>query len=235
MNETSELVSVCLSDRSGRIVERIAATSEHPFFTSKGQVKAGDLGIGTEILTRAGPPLIVAGVEKISLDEPVPVFNFEVDDPADKGEGGSKHSYFVGHDSGGLWVHNGGCIDVNLPVPPNRRAYITYAIKNAGEVVYIGRATSKDKGATPMDAWRYRLKGGHDHFHPELGDEVEIIDVQESKATSQAAEWIWWQFYGGSRDPGTNLLRNVDPPFSDRLDLWRKNKPKIIRYLKEKR
>ncbi|MDX1931075.1 MAG: Hint domain-containing protein [Capsulimonadales bacterium] len=99
------MVAVGLSDRSGRIVERIAATPEHPFFTTRGQVKAGDLGIGTEILTRAGPPLVVAKVERVTRPEGVAVYNFEVEGDAKAGE--KAHSYFVGQASGGAWVHNG--------------------------------------------------------------------------------------------------------------------------------
>ncbi|MDX1931068.1 MAG: choice-of-anchor A family protein [Capsulimonadales bacterium] len=145
VNETSELVSVCLSDRSGRIVERIAATSEHPFFTSKGQVKAGDLGIGTEILTRAGPPLIVAKVERVTRPEGVAVYNFEVEGDAKAGE--KAHSYFVGQASG-VWVHNG-CTGKNYTGPgmsaARRQALPTtpgiYFVRNdATGQKYIGQA-----------------------------------------------------------------------------------------------
>jgi RHS repeat-associated protein len=74
--------------------EKIETTAEHPFYVQgKGFVKAGELGIGTSIVTRAGPaPQVLA---KESKDEVVPVFNFEVE---------GFHTYFVG--TAQVWVHN---------------------------------------------------------------------------------------------------------------------------------
>lgn len=74
--------------------ERIETTEEHPFYVEgRGFVNAGELGIGTSIVTRAGPNLKVAKAEKKA--QTAKVYNFEVAD---------FHTYFVG--SSGVWVHN---------------------------------------------------------------------------------------------------------------------------------
>ena len=65
--------------------ERIETTKEHPFFVeSRGFAKAGELGIGTSIVTRAGPSLRVTSTE---VGKAQTVYNFEVED---------FHTYFVG-------------------------------------------------------------------------------------------------------------------------------------------
>jgi hypothetical protein len=57
----------------------------------------GSLGIGTEILTRAGPQLVVKSIVRKYYADGVKVYNFTVD---------GKHTYFVGDSLGGAWVHN---------------------------------------------------------------------------------------------------------------------------------
>ena len=109
VRHTDELVKLSFAvagDVSRKIVETLRATPEHPFMTSRGWVVAGSLGIGTQILTRAGPPLVVVGIErqtnnKSNKVDSFTVYNFTVD---------SDHSYFVGTALGGAWVHND-CIE----------------------------------------------------------------------------------------------------------------------------
>jgi hypothetical protein len=60
-------------------------------------VSAGNLGIGTEIVTRAGPNLVVQAVEKVTKPQGVAVYNLEVE---------KDQTYFVGNANGGAWVHN---------------------------------------------------------------------------------------------------------------------------------
>jgi hypothetical protein len=74
--------------------------------TSKGWVGMGSLGIGTEILTRAGPRLVVKSVVRKYYAGGVKVYNFTVD---------GKHTYFVGDALGGAWVHNAPCPDDIIP------------------------------------------------------------------------------------------------------------------------
>jgi hypothetical protein len=78
--------------------------------TGQGWVEAGDLGIGTSIVTRAGPSLTVKNVswqrdntEGKTGDtgaKPFTVYNLTVADD---------HTYFAGDLDGGLWAHNAGC------------------------------------------------------------------------------------------------------------------------------
>ena len=73
--------------------ETIETTSEHPFYVvGRGFVKAGELGIGTSIVTRAGPPVQFVSAKPGKAQT---VYNFEVKD---------FHSYFVSESA--LWVHN---------------------------------------------------------------------------------------------------------------------------------
>jgi hypothetical protein len=74
--------------------EVIECTPEHPFYVEGvGFTPAGRLGIGTSIVTRAGPAVQVTKVER--HDASATVYNFTVE---------GSHTYFVGQT--GLWVHN---------------------------------------------------------------------------------------------------------------------------------
>ena len=89
-------------------------TPEHPLFVSgQGWVEAGSLGIGTSIVSRAGPALTVQSVTwqretagnaegkpdaDTKLDsKPYTVYNLTVEDD---------HTYFVGSLGGGTWVQS---------------------------------------------------------------------------------------------------------------------------------
>src|SRR5581483_8646764 len=91
---TVELADV----QSGHVVERLTGTPEHLVFSAdRGLVPLGQLGIGSQIVTRAGPPLVVKSVSRQNHPEGVSVYNLEVEDD---------HTYFVGKANGGVWVHN---------------------------------------------------------------------------------------------------------------------------------
>ena len=82
--------------------EKIETTKEHPFYVQgKGFTPAGELGIGTSIVTRAGPSVTLVSATPGKAQT---VYNFEVEE---------FHSYFVGSSDGGLWVHNK-CPDIAL-------------------------------------------------------------------------------------------------------------------------
>lgn len=79
-------------------MEEITATLEHPFYeVGKGFVEAADLGIGSQVVTRAGPPLVVKNITLKSRREGYTVYNLVVE---------GDHTYFVGNAYGGVWVHN---------------------------------------------------------------------------------------------------------------------------------
>ncbi len=79
--------------------EIIRCTDTHPFqIKGKGWVNAGDLQAGDIVYTKDWNTATVKAVTHLEFDEPVEVFNFEVEDC---------HTYFVGD---GLWlVHNANC------------------------------------------------------------------------------------------------------------------------------
>ena len=74
----------------------IDTTANHPFYViGKGWVAAGDLAVGDEVYNLDGTTSVILGYEIEKLDEPVLVYNLEVED---------FHSYFVGNVP--ILVHN---------------------------------------------------------------------------------------------------------------------------------
>lgn len=97
----TDVVTVEFADKvTSKAVEVLTGTLEHPFMTPNGWIGMGSLGIGTEILTRAGPRLMVRSTIRQHFENGVKVYNFTVD---------GKHTYFVGNLLGGYWVHNADC------------------------------------------------------------------------------------------------------------------------------
>lgn len=94
-----ETLTAQLADAAtGKVVDSLTATPEHPFFVpGRGAIPLGQLGIGTQVVARAGPPLVIASLVKREYPQGVPVYNFEVQ---------GNHTYFVGVANGGTWVHN---------------------------------------------------------------------------------------------------------------------------------
>ncbi len=59
----------------------IDTTADHPFYViGKGWVAAGDLAVGDKVYNLDGTTSIIPGSEIAVLDEPVLVYNPEVDD-----------------------------------------------------------------------------------------------------------------------------------------------------------
>ena len=96
------LTLTLLDPRTGLVSERLVCTPGHPFYVDgKGFVLAGQLGIGTSIVTRAGPCLTLSSVnwqrDGAGAAQGARVYNFTVE---------GDHTYFVGNTGGGTWVHN---------------------------------------------------------------------------------------------------------------------------------
>ena len=90
VNQTSELIHVRIEG------ETVTATPEHPFYSPvKGWTAAVDLRPGDILVTVNGRYAIVETVEHEHLDDPIPVFNFEVED---------FHTYYVSQLQ--ILVHN---------------------------------------------------------------------------------------------------------------------------------
>ncbi len=76
--------------------ETISATPSHPFYVNQfGWTRATDLRAGDVLVLSNGEYVVVEFVQHEILEEPVKVYNFEVED---------FHTYFVGESS--VWVHN---------------------------------------------------------------------------------------------------------------------------------
>ena len=79
-------------------MDTITATPEHPFFVlGRGAIPLGQLGIGTQIVTRAGPPLVIHSLKSNAHPAGLPVYNLHVE---------GDQTYFVGVANGGVWFHN---------------------------------------------------------------------------------------------------------------------------------
>ena len=105
------IVDVTLHDARTGKAETLTCTPEHPLYVQgQGWVEAGSVGIGTSIVSRAGPALQVTDLtwQKNKAEELVAgsagssfggytVYNLTVD---------SDHTFFVGSADGGTWVHN---------------------------------------------------------------------------------------------------------------------------------
>ena len=78
--------------------EEIVTTIDHPFYVkNQGFIKAGELIVGDELLDVNGNVLLVENFDVELTEEPVKVYNFEVED---------FHTYHVGRL--GVLVHNAG-------------------------------------------------------------------------------------------------------------------------------
>ena len=93
INEINELIHVAVNG------EEIHTTPGHPFYVvSKGWIGAEELEIGDQLVVYEGKLVVVERVKYESLNKPVTVYNFEVED---------FHTYYVGENS--ILVHNKGC------------------------------------------------------------------------------------------------------------------------------
>ena len=89
-NTTDELIHVFVD------CDEIITTPEHPFYVPfKGWVSATELRAGDILVTQSGKYVIIGKVEHETLELPVVVYNFEVED---------FHTYYVGGSS--VLVHN---------------------------------------------------------------------------------------------------------------------------------
>lgn len=94
INESNELVHICVNG------EEIVTTLNHPFYVkNKGWIPAASLVCGTVLLLVSGKCIEVETINFEPVEEPVKVYNFEVED---------FHTYYVG--TMGVLVHND-CVD----------------------------------------------------------------------------------------------------------------------------
>ena len=90
VNETEELVHVFIND------EEIVTTPSHPFYRpNHGWTDAIDLRAGDKLVTVNGEYVVVEMVQHEILEEPIKVYNFQVED---------YHTYYVSDED--VLVHN---------------------------------------------------------------------------------------------------------------------------------
>jgi len=83
--------------------EEIVTTDNHPFYVQgRGFIEAGNLLVGDKLVSVNGEDLIVEDYHIELTEEPVSVYNFQVED---------FHTYFVGDCA--VWVHNKNCSPEN--------------------------------------------------------------------------------------------------------------------------
>lgn len=80
--------------------EEIITTDNHPFYVQgRGFIDAGNLLIGDRLISVNGDDLLIEDYYTELTEEPVSVYNFQVED---------FHTYFVGDCA--VWVHNAECV-----------------------------------------------------------------------------------------------------------------------------
>lgn len=118
-----QIVKLVLADsKTGKIVQILRGTPEHPFFTPSGTVGMGALKPQMQVITRRGPPLVVKTVTWEAYPKGIAVYNLKVE---------GDHTYFVGKAQDGAWVHNT-CPQANKAVGDAFRDEIADLMETAG-------------------------------------------------------------------------------------------------------
>ena len=125
----------------------INTTTNHPFYViDKGWVAAGDLIVGDEVYLIDGSTAFIKEFELEKLDEPIKVYNLEVDD---------YHTYFVGNMS--ILVHNKYDIEDPLSYNKNEKGVTIRSLypKDHGHPVHLhvyggGRPTKIGPNGKPV-------------------------------------------------------------------------------------
>ena len=90
--------------------EEILTTVDHPFYVqNRGFINAGNLLVGDTLISVNGKDLVIEKFFIEETEEPVDVYNFQVED---------YHTYFVGECA--VWVHNANYNDPNPKINDKR-------------------------------------------------------------------------------------------------------------------
>ena len=90
--------------------EEIVTTDNHPFYVQgRGFIEAGNLLMGDKLISVNSEDLIIEDYHIELTEEPVSVYNFQVED---------FHTYFVGDCC--VWVHNAECVGANGTQTPSK-------------------------------------------------------------------------------------------------------------------
>ena len=106
--------------------EEIITTDNHPFYVQgRGFIDAGSLLVGDRLVSVNGDDLTIEDYHIELTDEPVSVYNFQVED---------FHTYFVGDCA--VWVHNKDCM------PSDK--YLTKTDEKTGDKYYTRKIDGED-------------------------------------------------------------------------------------------
>ena len=202
VRETKELIHLT-TDKG-----KIDTTSNHPFYVvGKGWVAAGDLEVGDQIYALDGSTATVLIWEYEELEEPLTVYNFEVED---------YHSYFVG--GFGVLVHNSydaageagkGGSNSNTG-GESSKSYQTYTKKNpvTGEV-YSGRTSG-----TGSPAENVRRRDAKHHMNEKGFLPAQLDQTSTNYNAIRGREQMLIEANGGAQSVGGtsgNAINGIGP------------------------
>jgi hypothetical protein len=195
------IVDVTLHDARTGKAETLTCTPEHPLYVQgQGFVEAGSLGIGTSIVSRAGPALQVTDLtwEKNKAQELASagglggytVYNLTVD---------GDHTFFVGTANGGTWVHNK-CAGFHHFVPRALGSKVPYG---SNLLTYLNAADHTAVHAALSDFLRDEktldASGATVNMLPGPGNSGAVIQGNFSTLQRQAALGAFYQKYQGGK------------------------------------
>ena len=184
--------------------EEIVTTDNHPFYVQgRGFINAGNLLVGDKLISVNGEDLFVEKHRVEEFDEPVDVYNFQVED---------YHTYFVGESA--VWVHNN---NKACPVPEPRKSEkhktadgepLTYKSNSKHTPGQDGNCS--DAGIEPRNSFELfedsiasTEKTGHRYAY-----EKETDTIHRFFSNAEETEWHWC----GSENQGKNSLNITKIP-----------------------
>ena len=153
VNETDELVYVYVNN------EEIVTTPEHPFYVSNyGWVGAINLRAGDGLVLVNGEYAVIERVQHEILENPIKVYNFEVED---------FHTYYVGNT--GVLVHNScGALLKGKPSVPKGSTLLRVDIRNVKSQEFKDFIRLQGKTFRSSE-WKYKMET----WITESGKEIE--------------------------------------------------------------
>lgn len=208
--------------------EVIETTSEHPFYVEgKGWRAAGELTAGTEVRLEDGSSGTVTEKEDIQLEEPVAVYNFEVED---------YHTYYVSEQK--ALVHNmcamtakntAASTTVDKTVARSASNDPEFEVwLNKGEAnysVYHGMVGNEAKyvGITKQDLELRRMQHKYAKSNPKIFDDLKQKHQGLTRNQARALEQYYIEMRGGPNE--LNLINSISPKhrFAKQAEAWAKN------------
>ena len=164
IHETDVLIHIFIND------EEVKATPAHPFWAmGKGWIEAGHLKIGDKLLLSSGQAVEISFISKESLNEPVLVYNFEVED---------WHTYFVS--DVGVLVHNS-CSKIPLKAGDMTQNGYIYSIHGAQNANARGFTSGKIDGIISSYSQKVYQSGGKTVYAKKSGNYYDVVIVNNKK------------------------------------------------------